>query len=203
LTAVKLTRNICNMGTREVARGPVSQQVSHNVSELRRKRGMSLTALSEEMSRVGRPILSTGLSKIETGERRVDVDDLVALALALGVSPARLLLPGREGPVVEPPDGIDEDFLHRPRAEPVALTPDLSLPWRSAWDWASGEEPMLGIDRHGDWEAENRPQGRTSPTAGELQRLGREAEGVALMFERSARLLLEASAKVRDGGDRG
>ena len=118
-------------------------------------------------------------------------------------TPPRLLLPGEEGPVVELPDGVEEDALHRPQPEPVALTPDLALPWRTVWDWACGEEPFFGIDRHGDWEVENRPQGRIRPTAGEFRRLGREAEGVALMFERAARLLLEASTKVENGGSRG
>jgi hypothetical protein len=34
------------------------------------------------------------ISKIETTDRRIDVDDLVALAVALDTTPNRLLLPG-------------------------------------------------------------------------------------------------------------
>jgi transcriptional regulator with XRE-family HTH domain len=47
--------------------------------------------LSERLAALGRPILPSGLSKIEQGTRRVDVDDLVALADALETVPSRLL----------------------------------------------------------------------------------------------------------------
>ena len=43
-------------------------------------------------------ILPSGLSKIEQGDRRVDVDDLVALADALGTVPGALL----QGPLARP-----------------------------------------------------------------------------------------------------
>ena len=52
---------------------------------------MSLQELSDRLTQVGRPILPSGLSKIESGDRRVDVDDLVGIAAALGVMPDRLL----------------------------------------------------------------------------------------------------------------
>lgn len=43
---------------------------------------------------LGRPILPSGLSKIEQGDRRVDVDDLVALATRTGINGADLLVDG-------------------------------------------------------------------------------------------------------------
>lgn len=61
------------------------------VRGLREQRRMSLTELSELMGQVDRPLLPSGLSKIEQGERRVDVDDLVALATCFGVTPSDLL----------------------------------------------------------------------------------------------------------------
>ncbi len=42
---------------------------------------------------MGREIPPLGLRRIESGERRVDADDLVALAVALGVTPITLLMP--------------------------------------------------------------------------------------------------------------
>lgn len=84
---------ICNMATNEVPRGPISGYVTDNVKRLRAERRWSLAELSVEMTRVGRPILVTGLHRIEQGKRRVDVDDLTGIALAFNVSPIALLLP--------------------------------------------------------------------------------------------------------------
>jgi hypothetical protein len=42
---------------------------------------------------VGHPIPELGLRRIEKGERRVDVDDLLALCLVLGITPVDLLVP--------------------------------------------------------------------------------------------------------------
>lgn len=54
---------------------------------------MVYAELSRKLAEMGREIPPLGLRRIETGERRVDVDDLVALALALDLSPLALLLP--------------------------------------------------------------------------------------------------------------
>lgn len=54
---------------------------------------MSLQDLERLLIERGRRISVSGLSKIENGDRRVDVDDLVALAVAMDVSPLALLLP--------------------------------------------------------------------------------------------------------------
>lgn len=121
LTSIKLPTTIANMGTRAVERGPAAGRVAANVEAWRRHRRLSLEALSLRMSDVGRPVLASGLSKIEQGERRVDVDDLVALALALEVTPTRLLLPPEA-------DG-----------EPVQLTGAVSAPASMAWRWAAGD----------------------------------------------------------------
>lgn len=66
-------------------------------------------------------MLPTVVSKVERGERRIDVDDLVAFALALNVSPLALLLPPHEAgnPYVPLTDGIDATLSE-------------------AWDWATG-----------------------------------------------------------------
>jgi hypothetical protein len=73
-------------------RGPAAQRVSKNIRALRWERGLDLADLSKRLGNLGQPIAVSGLSKLELGQRRVDVDDLVALALALDVTPNRLLL---------------------------------------------------------------------------------------------------------------
>jgi len=79
------------MGTRKVEIGLTGQAVARNLRRLRTQQELSLQDLSDRLAQVGRPILATGLSKIEQGTRRVDVDDLVALAASLVTDPNNLL----------------------------------------------------------------------------------------------------------------
>jgi transcriptional regulator with XRE-family HTH domain len=95
------------------------------VRRWREERRLTLPGLSERLKAVGRPILPSGLSKIELGERRADVDDLVALAIALEVSPAALLMP------------------NEPTGERVDLTENRRVSFNNAWSWATGEGPLL------------------------------------------------------------
>lgn len=80
--------------------GPVGQHAAANVKTLREKRRLSYADLSRKLDELGRPIPPLGLRRIEAGERRIDVDDLAALALALEVSPLSILLPTEASPVV-------------------------------------------------------------------------------------------------------
>jgi transcriptional regulator with XRE-family HTH domain len=68
---------------------------------------MTLREVSDRLARYGRPILPSGLAKIEKGDRRVDVDDLVAIARALGVNPERLL----QVPFDSPTEDDDKDLM--------------------------------------------------------------------------------------------
>lgn len=73
--------------------GPVGRQVIANIERLRKDRHLSLAALSERLAEAGRPIGDTILHRQSQGKRRVDTDDLVALAAVLGTTPAALLAP--------------------------------------------------------------------------------------------------------------
>lgn len=107
--------------------GPTGQRVRENVRQLRDR--LSYRELSERLEQLGRPIPTLGLSRIENGARRVDADDLVALALALGVNPDRLLLPA------DAPD--DQD---------VGLTPAVKARPFQAWAWARGQQQLLAAE---------------------------------------------------------
>lgn len=91
---------------------------------LREERRHTVRSLSARLAELGRPILPSGISKIEDRSRRVDVGDLVALAVAMGVNPNRLLLP------------VD------PNAE-VALTPTVTAKASGVWDWARGDDLLI------------------------------------------------------------
>lgn len=73
--------------------GPVGRNLIAHVERLRAARGLSWRRLSAELERAGRPIPPLGLSRLARAERRVDVDELVALSAVLGTDPAALLAP--------------------------------------------------------------------------------------------------------------
>lgn len=73
--------------------GPVGETVRANVRQLRKARGLTQVQLAEKIAENGRHIRQPKVQAIETGYRRVDVDDLAALAGAFGVAPAKLLAP--------------------------------------------------------------------------------------------------------------
>jgi transcriptional regulator with XRE-family HTH domain/tetratricopeptide (TPR) repeat protein len=75
------------------ALGPTGERVAARLKQIRLERGLTLGELAARLKELGRPLLLSALSKIEQCQRRVDVDDLVALARALDVSPMLLLLP--------------------------------------------------------------------------------------------------------------
>ncbi len=67
--------------------------VAANVKRLIEDQNLTYVDLSERLTKLGRSIPTLGLRKIVAETRRVDADDLVALAAALGVSPVTLLMP--------------------------------------------------------------------------------------------------------------
>jgi transcriptional regulator with XRE-family HTH domain len=74
-------------------RGPAGNNVRRNVRRLREQRRWSYREVEERLARVGRAIPVLAQSAIDAGERRVDVDDLVALAAVFGLTPRELLEP--------------------------------------------------------------------------------------------------------------
>ena len=88
------------MAGKQMHSGPTSETVRANIETFRLARGLTYAELSRELERRGHPIPPLGLRRVEAGERRVDVDDLAALALALGVTPNALLFPRVVGPEV-------------------------------------------------------------------------------------------------------
>jgi transcriptional regulator with XRE-family HTH domain len=73
--------------------GSTGDVVRQNVRTLREQRKMTYVELTETLDTLGRPIPVLGLRRLEAGERRVDVDDLIALAEVFGVAPSVLLEP--------------------------------------------------------------------------------------------------------------
>ncbi len=83
--------------TPRVPLGPIGRYLVRNLAQLREEQQLTYRELSDRLEQIGRPIPTLGLSRIEKGTRRVDADDLIALAIVLEVSPAALVLPRDPG----------------------------------------------------------------------------------------------------------
>lgn len=79
------------MAARAIQIGEVGERVAAAITARRQRRGWDQRYLAERVTEAGRPMSASVLGKIESGARRVDVDDLAAFADALGVPPAQLL----------------------------------------------------------------------------------------------------------------
>lgn len=114
--------------------GATGATVAANVKRLREEQNLTYAELSRRLEATGRPVPVLGLSRVENGTRRVDVDDLMALAVALGVSPATLLMPNAATDSAQ----VEATAL----AEPVAA--------KALWGWMRAED-RPGSSNSGDF----------------------------------------------------
>ncbi|MCQ4120448.1 helix-turn-helix domain-containing protein [Rhodococcus tibetensis] len=110
------------MATRRVETGLTGNTVRENIARVRKEQRLTLRDLAERLSERGRPMAHNTLSEIERGARRVDVDDLVAIAVALDISPSTLLVP----------DAKTADDL-------VQMTATEEIPAINAWRFLTAE----------------------------------------------------------------
>jgi transcriptional regulator with XRE-family HTH domain len=74
-------------GPRKVLRqGEVERSIAARLKTFRDARGMSIRVLGDLLHEKGRTIDPSGVTKIEQGQRRITVDDLVALMEIFDVS---------------------------------------------------------------------------------------------------------------------
>jgi transcriptional regulator with XRE-family HTH domain len=118
---------MAGMVGREPDFGETAGAVARNLTRLRADQNLTYTQLSDRLKeQCNWSINAVGIRRIEELQRRVTVDDLVALALALGVSPITLLMP----------DTKSEDQL-------VKITGSKGrVPATTLWDWLQAEEPL-------------------------------------------------------------
>jgi transcriptional regulator with XRE-family HTH domain len=97
---------------------------ARRIREVRSRRGLSQQTVVERLRALGiEKMDQTIVSRIESGARRVTLDEALALALALDVSPVSLYLPHGE-------------------EERVRLTPGRVEDAETAWAWATAREPL-------------------------------------------------------------
>lgn len=113
--------------------GTTGATVAKNIRRIRLARGFAYTELSERLALLEREIPTWGLRKIESGGRRVDVDDLMAMASALGVSPITFLMADRneDDQPLEPDDVVPITGWLKP------------IPARWLWGWLTARHPLV------------------------------------------------------------
>jgi len=172
--------------------GATAKRAADNLAEIRSDRRMSQAELADHVNRLGRPMSASVVSKTEKLDRRIDVDDLVAFAVALGVTPNRLLLPA----------SVRDD-------EPVELLPEVRVSAMDAWKWATGDEPLpngwapeeMQILIRDDFERmfglENRPHDRPGPY---FHNVGHDVQDHPELTRMIATVVMEAKERGLDLG---
>ena len=110
---------VATMSIRTVALGPFGALARENIVARRAELGLTAAEVADRTSRAPRPLGRSAVSELERGARRIDIDDLFAIALALEVSPIDLLRPKPTGEAIT----LDQRNL--------VLLPDQARKWLS------------------------------------------------------------------------
>lgn len=97
------------------------------VKEERERQRLTQAAVVERLKALGHPMDRSNLGRIERGESNGQLDNLAALALALGVAPIHLMLPRRD-------------------EERIALAAKRTLQADEARGWIRGEKMLADSD---------------------------------------------------------
>jgi transcriptional regulator with XRE-family HTH domain len=117
------------VGRTAVEVGPTGRTVAANIARLRKRSGLTARDLAGKLTAAGRNVSQASVTRWEQGKKGVTADDLTALSVVFGVSPAALLLPLEDHP-----------------AGHVDVTGAGRVPADKAWAWASTEQPLKGAD---------------------------------------------------------
>jgi transcriptional regulator with XRE-family HTH domain len=124
--------------------GPTNVIVAANIRRARAAIGLDLREMAVRMTAAGRVISHTGLSKVENLERRVDVDDLTAIAYVLGTTPADLLIPieGFEDPAPDQGETLLEPLIPGGTAPTPTGVPEGKYLDEEIRAWIRGIDPL-------------------------------------------------------------
>lgn len=122
-------------GRRAIEVGPTGKTVGENIARFRKRRDLTTRQLSAALEKAGRAIPASGITRMEKGERVVTADELVALAVVLGVNPSALLLP--------------LNVAGRTVGD-VVITGAGTVPGWLAWGWADGVCPLVDPEQDKD-----------------------------------------------------
>lgn len=138
--------------------GPTGETVRANIKRFREARNLTFAELSRRLDQVGRPIPPLGLRRAEEGNRKIDVDDLTALAEVFGVAPVGLL--------VRQDDSLKSGDL-------VEVTGPGQVTAGEHWAWLTGDANH-GEQQGWSWRLDSMPRWRARDYTAYLER--REAQ---------------------------
>lgn len=98
----------------------ITQHVADTVARLRTERRMPMTELERRLADIGQPIPRLGLQRLEAGDRKVNAEEIVALARVFDV-PALLLM-----------------FPFDATSTPTEILPGVVVDTRTAMKWFTG-----------------------------------------------------------------
>lgn len=141
----------------------LSSIAAKRIREVREARGWSQRVLAAKLSAVGYPLDNTALHRIERQQRNLSLDDLAAIAYALGCQPPDLISP--DEPVKHP----DSDSSGPPQAQPIRVVPTEVFPAGAVRAWFKGQWPLRG--RSWEWDATpyDEDQAKEAAAAGETK----------------------------------
>lgn len=96
------------MAAYPIESGPTGIGTARNIEAARLTRGLTQRQLAVRLTALGRPAPNLAVNRVERIRRSCDVDDLVAFAAALGVSPMALLASSEADSVTAVPNGARE-----------------------------------------------------------------------------------------------
>ncbi|WP_416444683.1 hypothetical protein AB3K78_15385 [Leucobacter sp. HNU] len=126
-------------GMAELDLGPTGKTVAVNIARRREALNLSYVALEQRLIKAGQRIPALGLRRIEARARKVDVDELLALAFALECTPTFLLSP------------LDPEA-------PVTAIKDGELIWEEKRAWLQGKAKLTPSSLAHFWERESLSQ---------------------------------------------
>lgn len=182
--------------------GAIGDTIRTRIATLRESQNLSYAALSRLLEEAGRPIGTLALRRIEAGARRVDVDDLVALALVLGATPNSLMMDPKlaEGPTQD--DLLADDDSDAKYQ--IELAPGVTASARAVWDWLDGRRPLWDVPNTSASAFEDRNRNSiVPPTQAQLLKEVWEARAVQKSVGDIRRRLevIEEKLGVPDGND--
>lgn len=114
--------------------GPTGSRAAENVTRQRKRLNLTYAALEKRLEDAGHRIPALGLRRIEAKARKIDIDDLLALAYALECTPMFLLAP------VAP-------------TESVTAVPDGEFVWEEIRNWIAGAVKLTPADIAAHWSS--------------------------------------------------
>lgn len=119
------------MAGQKIEIGATSKTVAANLTRLRKSLNLNYTEVSKRLEAIGHNGISAlAVRRMEETKRRVDVDDLMALSLALGVNPNALLVRSTES--------ATEKVELSGRDEPIMA--------QTLWGWLQAKNCLGAID---------------------------------------------------------